>query len=324
MKSRIINGWQRLWSIVLAGGEGERMRPMVKRWLGQHRPKQYCTFVGTRSMFQHTFDRAAQLTPPSRIVTVSAAHHQADVLSQLEKRDGGTVLMQPRNCDTAPGIYLPLSFIRAQDPRATVLVHPSDHFVHPEPRFLEAAQRAVRAAEQLSDRLVLLAAVPDHAEPEYGWIEPGPPLAWVSGYPVRTVRRFLEKPPVEQAERIFAAGALWSTLVLAAKVETLWTIGWHCLPEMMPLFEQLQAAWGTADECRVLERSYRQMPARNFSLGLLEQLPDRVAVIEMDGVVWSDWGKPERIAETLQRIERPPAFPLTLCGSGTSSEEGDS
>ncbi len=39
-----------LWSIVLAGGEGERLRPFVERWLGRHRPKQYCAFVGTRSM----------------------------------------------------------------------------------------------------------------------------------------------------------------------------------------------------------------------------------------------------------------------------------
>jgi hypothetical protein len=28
------------------------------------------------------------------------------------------------------------------------------------------------------------------------------------------------------------------------------------------------------------------------------------------GVLWSDWGRPERIAETLRRIGRPPSFPL--------------
>lgn len=27
------------WSIVLAGGEGERVKPLVQRWLGRHRPK---------------------------------------------------------------------------------------------------------------------------------------------------------------------------------------------------------------------------------------------------------------------------------------------
>ena len=54
-----------LWSIVLAGGEGERLKPFVQKWLGRHKPKQYCTFIGTRSMFQHTLDRADQITDPN-------------------------------------------------------------------------------------------------------------------------------------------------------------------------------------------------------------------------------------------------------------------
>jgi len=48
-----------VWSIVLAGGEGERIKPLVLRWLGRHRLKQYCSVVGMRSMFQHTFVEVA-------------------------------------------------------------------------------------------------------------------------------------------------------------------------------------------------------------------------------------------------------------------------
>ena len=32
------------WGILLAGGEGTRMRPLIRSWLGENRPKQYCTF----------------------------------------------------------------------------------------------------------------------------------------------------------------------------------------------------------------------------------------------------------------------------------------
>jgi mannose-1-phosphate guanylyltransferase len=49
---------QNLWSVVLAGGEGERLKPFVRELLGYEKPKQYCTFVGTRSMLQHTLDRS--------------------------------------------------------------------------------------------------------------------------------------------------------------------------------------------------------------------------------------------------------------------------
>lgn len=63
---------ERVWSVILAGGEGERVRPLIERWLGRHKPKQYCTFVGSRSMFQHTVDRATRLTPSKRTVDVVA------------------------------------------------------------------------------------------------------------------------------------------------------------------------------------------------------------------------------------------------------------
>ena len=50
---------------------------------------------------------------------------------------------------------------------------------------------------------------------------------------------------------------------------------------------------------------------KNFSSDLLQHVPAQLAVVELTGVLWSDWGKPERIAETLRRIDRRPAFPLT-------------
>ena len=52
------------------------------------------------------------------------------------------------------------------------------------------------------------------------------------------------------------------------------------------------------------------MPAKNFSSDLLQRAPEKLAVIELTGALWSDWGKPERIAETLRRIDRRPAYPL--------------
>lgn len=56
--------------------------------------------------------------------------------------------------------------------------------------------------------------------------------------------------------------------------------------------------------------AYRDLPPYNFSSHLLQQLPELVAVMELTGVLWSDWGKPERIAETIRRIGKTPAFPL--------------
>jgi mannose-1-phosphate guanylyltransferase len=299
-----------LWSIILAGGEGTRLASLVHRWLGRPKPKQYCAFVGTRSMFQHTLDRAIRLTPPARMVTVVAHHHRRDALAQVDGRGGSTILFQPANRDTAAGVFLPLTYIRARAPQATIVLYPSDHFVYPENRFLEAVRRAVRIAQSQPDRVVMLGVAPDRLELDYGWIQPGRSLTDQLGEPVQAVRSFLEKPGAAQADAALRTGALWNTLVCAANVELLWTLGRQCLPDMMPFFERLSQAIGGPKEGQVLEAIYRDMPVKNISSDLLQHVPEQLAVVELTGVLWSDWGKPERIIETLRRIDRQPAFSL--------------
>lgn len=300
----------RVWSIVLAGGNGERLGPAISQWFGHQNPKQYCTFVGTRSMLQHTIDRADLLATSERRITVIAQAHQHLAWEQMEGRSVGTVLSQPFNRDTGPGIFLPLTYVRARDAKATVVIYPSDHFVCPEERFLDIVRRVVSATEWLTDRLVMLGVPPDREEPDYGWIELGGELGWASGHQVRAVKSFVEKPSSSETMNKSRAGMCWNTLVLAAKVETLWKLGWQCIPEMMPLFERLGNAIGTSYEGTVLEAIYRVMPAWNFSSHLLARATDHLAVLQMAGVSWSDWGCPERIFEDIHRFGLQPTFSL--------------
>ena len=310
-----VNNKRALWSIVLAGGEGTRVSSFVQRWLGKQRPKQFCTFVGTRSLLQHTLDRAARLTPVEQSVLVVAQTHREEAMTQLDGRGVGTLLFQPVNRDTAAGVFLPLTYIRKRDSQATVVIYPSDHFVYPEEKFLDNVRAAVLAAELLRDRIVLLGVAPDRLELDYGWILPGQRLSRAGRKLVQTVQRFLEKPTAQQADEALSSHALWNTMVMTAKVDTLWQLGRQCFPELVDRFERLGRAIGTLEEARVMEAIYRDMPVRNFSSGLLQRVPDRVAVTELTNTLWSDWGRPERIADALRRIDRTPAFPLEALSS---------
>lgn len=297
-----------LWSIVLAGGNGERLRPAIHQWFGHEYPKQFCTFVGTRSMLQHTIDRADRVTDPERRMTVVSQAHRHLARAQMQDRPAGTILGQPINRDTAPGIFLPLTYVRAQDEEAMVVVFPSDHFVNPEDSFTQTVQHAVSAAEWLMDRVVILGVQPDSTNSEYGWIQVNGELGRASGHQIRGVEAFMEKPdPMEWLKKI-QSGLRWNTLVMASRVETLWKLGWQCIPEMMPLFETLGEAIGTSYEGTVLEAVYRRMPAKNFSSHLLARAPEHLAVLDMAGVAWSDWGSPERIIEDIHRFELQPNF----------------
>ena len=304
-----------LWSIVLAGGDGTRVGSFVQRWLGQQRPKQFCTFVGTRSLLQHTLDRAARLAPAERSVLVVSQAHRHETMTQVAGRGVGILLFQPANRDTAAGVFLPLTYIRAQNRQATVVIYPSDHFVFPEEQFLENVQDAVRAAERLKNHIVLLGVAPDRLELDYGWILPGRRLAQAGKRPIQRVRSFLEKPTAQEADEALSGLALWNTMVMTAKADTLWELGRRCFPDLMKRFERLGRAIGTPREARVLEETYQTMPARNFSADLLQRVPERVAVTELTNTFWSDWGRPERIVEALRRIGRTPIFPLDTLNS---------
>ena len=310
-------------TVVLAGGDGMRLRPLTERWLGRHVPKQYCAFTGTRSMLDHTIDRAASLCHPGRILTVVGRHHRDVLRARTARATDGAFIEQPANLDTAPGVLLGLVHAMHRDPDATVVFLPSDHFVYPEWRFVARVQVAIQAAERLGDRIVLLGAEPADVEDEYGWIVPSDDLGPQPAHHAFAVESFVEKPAPAEAARLHARGALWNTLVLAARARTLWEIACERLPNLIPFFAVLQSAIGTRHEREVLDEAYETMPRVNFSSALLERAADRIAVQSLDGVMWNDWGQPVRIVESLLAIGRRPAFSLRLLGDELAAR-GDS
>ena len=161
---------------------------------------------------------------------------------------------------------------------------------------------------------------PSHLELDYGWIAVGGVLGWSGGAAIRRIQSFIEKPEPVDGKRMMSEGALWNTLVLVTKVETLWKSGWLCFPDVMERFEGLRRQIGTPAEGSTLQAMYQDMPTRNFSRDVLQPLAGQLGVMELNDVTWSDWGRPERIVETLRSMGKKPAFPMeAFLGSGAPS-----
>ncbi len=288
------------WAVVLSGGDGERMRAFVRKRLGRSRPKQYCAFTGRRTMLEHTLDRAVAVAGPSRVVTVINPDHRIFLQRPRRLNVPGCLIVQPRRCDTGPGVFLPLTVVAARDPEAVVAVMPSDHFIHPKERFQAALDEAFGLAERHHERIVLLAARPDSAEPDYGWITPG---ARVSGSRAFLVDSFKEKPGPEEAAALHRRGGLWNTMLVVARATALWEAAREFLPAMLARFALLRTHLGTPGEPQALELAYRSMPCVNFSRDLLEHAAARTVVLPLRGVNWSDWGRPQRVLRTLEEID---------------------
>ncbi|MCA9452462.1 MAG: NTP transferase domain-containing protein [Nitrospiraceae bacterium] len=297
-----------LWSLVLAGGHGERLREYTEQRFGAYRPKQYCAFMGKRSMIQHTWRRAKALCLPHRVVTVMDQSHWGYVRTQLIQEPLGRVVWQPDNRGTGPGVFLPLSYIRAHDPHATVVLWPSDHFIFPVEPMIQVVRDAAALVQEQPHRMVLLTVPPQSREQDYGWVIPGSRLRHPGGIRVREVRRFVEKPQGAQLEDIALSGGQWNTLVLIANVQTLWEAGRQCIPEVVLPLEEHAGGIGTSSEHQQLLHLYRTMPTRNFSSDLLSLIPQQLHMMDLTGVCWSDWGMPERIQETIACMRQGELF----------------
>jgi mannose-1-phosphate guanylyltransferase len=46
-----------LWAVLLAGGDGVRLRGLTARIVGDHRPKQFCPIVGSERLLRETRSR---------------------------------------------------------------------------------------------------------------------------------------------------------------------------------------------------------------------------------------------------------------------------
>jgi mannose-1-phosphate guanylyltransferase len=304
-----------IWAIILAGGEGERMRTTTTSWLGYHVPKQYCTFVGTRSMLQHTADRALMLASSGHIITIIGTKHRHLLSINTPHKLPGLILEQPCAKDTTPGVFYPLSYVMANDPDATVILLPSDHFVYPESNFIESVRRAVILVEHFEKKLVLLGALPDRCEEDYGWICPKSLKHHDNSF-AEEVEDFVEKPSFPRACSCFRSGCYWNTMVSVAKARTFWEIGNLNAPDMMAKFEMLRhvlkAVWrGVANwkiERLAVQYVYENISPGNLSRDLLPKALDRLLVLPLRNVQWSDWGRPSRITESLASIGKLPAF----------------
>jgi len=293
--------------IVLAGGEGKRIRPFIRRVLGADLPKQYVNFIGTRSMLEHTFNRAEQLISPERLFVVVARDHldYIEVQRQISDRPPHTVILQPINRETGPGLLLPLMHLLKHFPNSTVGIFPSDHFVLQEDHFTACVRQAFEVVEKWPTKVVFLGVRAADPEQEYGYILPehqDPDL----GSPVRGVKAFVEKPEPRIAAQIMSSGGLWNTMVMVFKPEILLHLVNLLAPKLYRSFQQISQSLGTCHELLTVEKVYKEMTPLNFSRDLLERLDlysrQQLSVVPMEGVLWSDWGSEDRIISVLRSL----------------------
>ncbi len=300
------------WALVLAGGEGTRLRRLTTAVAGDERPKQFCALLGEETLIDQTRRRAALLTAPDRTVIVLTRSHERYYRPLVSGIPSRCRIIQPEGRGTAPAIVYGLLRIASVDPMATVVMLPSDHWVSDDTMFMEHVRAAVTTVagtgaghDGRADLIVLLGIEPDRADPEYGWIDPGDPIP---GTTLLRVRRFWEKPPAITAARLMARGSLWNSFVAVARVPTLLALLRSRVGTLYEAFMGVAPAFESPAEEARIDRLYRDLPATDFSQAVLARCPANLATLPVRGVEWSDWGNPRRVLATLARLGVHPAW----------------
>lgn len=290
------------WAVILAGGDGTRLRPLTMSISGDERPKQFCPVIGGRTLLDQTRRRVALSVPTNQTVTVVTRTHEIFYKSLLGDVPRDRLLVQPENKGTAPAILLSLLRIAPLSRNAIVAFFPSDHFFADDAQFMSHIDSAFAASEGRPELITLLGIKPDKPEVEYGWIEPDTSLLGNLPRAITRVQRFWEKPSALIARGLLERGCLWNSFVMVGRVDAFLKMTRRALPSLYDEFSTAALLLGTPVESLVLDQLYAETASTNFSHEVLESRPDDLSVMKVSEVGWTDLGEPKRVFSTLHSL----------------------
>lgn len=293
-----------VWSVVLAGGDGTRLRALTTQPCGTAVPKQFCSLHGGSTLLEDAIERAAGVVERERICAIVAQQHREWWPNALRGLAHQNIFVQPRNRGTAIGVLYSVLRVLALDPEATLLLLPSDHYVREEPVLRQALCSALRCLERDALTPVLLGFVPDEPDPDLGYIVPGE-RDLLGG---ARVGRFIEKPTPQVARDVIGAGGLWNGFIIAATARSLLALYMH---RFAPIVIEMQHIMDRAAQSGLphaacwprIAQMYDGLPDLDFSRDILEGREAQLRVLQVAPCGWSDLGTPKRVGDTIRRLK---------------------
>jgi mannose-1-phosphate guanylyltransferase len=274
-----------LHAVIMAGGGGTRFWPRSR----QHRPKQFLTMAGDRTLLQATFDRIAPLAGADHCWLVTSAAHREEAARQLPELPAGQLVGEPAGRDTAACVGLAAALVHRRDPDAVMLVMPADHVIEPAQEFRRAAAAARELALDHPDALVTFGVPPTFPSTGYGYIRRGEPLGFRQGVPAFRVRKFVEKPDrptaegyLESGEYFWNAGIFcWTTQAIRGELQ-------RQQPELFADIERIADAWDTPRRDEVFRAGYQTVKKISVDYAVMEHA--RQVLVLQAPYRWDDVG----------------------------------
>ena len=272
------------YAVIMAGGIGSRFWPLSK----QSRPKQFIDILGTgETLIQQTFRRLSKICPNQNILIVTNKNYRQLCLEQLPKIKEENILCEPCMRNTAPCIAYAAFKIHSQNPKANMIVAPSDHLITNEEEFVKVVQKGMQATKE-NGILLTIGILPSRPDTGYGYIQFNDSKL-ESNTVIKKVKTFTEKPNQELALQFLDSGDfLWNSGIFIWSAETIIKSFRKHLRDIYDVFEEGNSFYNTKRENSYIDSVFPVCKNISIDYGIMEK-SDSVYVFPAD-FGWSDLG----------------------------------
>ncbi|HPZ87176.1 MAG TPA: mannose-1-phosphate guanylyltransferase [Flavihumibacter sp.] len=273
---------QHYYVAIMAGGIGSRFWPMSRT----DYPKQFLDILNTgKTLIQWTFERYADFIPKENIYVVTSEEYADIVKEQLPGLPVENILGEPSRKNTAPCIaYISFKLLQ-KDPKASLIVAPSDHLILDTIAFKKVCLEALSFVNK-HNAFITLGINPTHPNTGYGYIQFEQHAVSDNVYKVKT---FTEKPNLELAKTFVSSGEfLWNAGIFVWQVKNIISAFEQYLPEIHELFNAEKEQFNTPGEKAALELIYPQCTNISIDFGIMEKANNVYVIPSSFG--WSDLG----------------------------------
>ena len=271
--------------VVMAGGVGSRFWPMSTT----DRPKQFIDVLGTgRTLLQLTLDRFEGIVVPENVWIVTNARYADIVHEQLPDVPRQNILCEPCRRNTAPCIAYVSWRIKKKDPRANIVVTPSDHIVMNTNEFRRVMMQCMRFTSE-TDAILTLGMKPTRPETGYGYIQADLSYSSPRNKEIFRVDSFREKPDLATAQQyIKNKSYFWNAGIFIWNVNTIVNAFRIYQPAMSKIFEDMMDVYGTDREQAEIDRRFPDCESISVDYAIMEKA-EEIFVCPAD-FGWSDLG----------------------------------
>ncbi len=271
--------------VIMAGGVGSRFWPMSTA----EKPKQFIDVLGVgKTLIQLTVERFGNLVASDNVWVVTNQKYAPIVEEQLPDIPKTNILCEPCRRNTAPCIAYVSWRIKSNDPKANIVVTPSDHIVMDTAEFQRVIKECMRFTSE-TDAIVTLGMKPNRPETGYGYIQADLSTSSLRNKEIYRVDSFREKPDLKTAEQYIKKNYyFWNAGIFIWNVNTIVNAFRIYEPAMAKIFESMQSVYGTDKEQAFINERFPECENISVDYAIMEKA-EEIFVCPAD-FGWSDLG----------------------------------